>query len=83
MPRRAPPPVAVAPVNTLLPPPPPSPLVQKLRQDYRWASISQFCWTFSDAFGLVDWDIDVSLFLYPSDLTSTLYRHLHLGKKYR
>jgi hypothetical protein len=60
MPRRALPPTAVAAIDTLLPPPPPSPLIQKLRQDYRWASISQFCWTFSDAFGLVDWDIDVS-----------------------
>ncbi|WOO85751.1 Reticulocyte-binding protein 2 a [Vanrija pseudolonga] len=45
-------------VVTSLPPPPPSPLVTKLRQDWRWAGISQFMWTFADAFGIVDWDIE-------------------------
>ncbi|WWC68318.1 uncharacterized protein I206_102243 [Kwoniella pini CBS 10737] len=58
MPRKLPPPQAVAPVATLLPPPPPSPIIQTLRKDWRWAAISQFIWTFSDAFGLVDWDIE-------------------------
>nr|XP_018265064.1 uncharacterized protein I303_03246 [Kwoniella dejecticola CBS 10117]OBR87222.1 hypothetical protein I303_03246 [Kwoniella dejecticola CBS 10117] len=58
MPRKLPPPQAVAPVATLLPPPPPSPIIQTLRKDWRWAAISQFMWTFSDAFGLVDWDIE-------------------------
>lgn len=51
--------MAVAPVAVLAPPTV-SPLVQKLRTDWRWAGISQFLWTFSDAFGLVDWDIEVS-----------------------
>ncbi|KAI9634429.1 uncharacterized protein MKK02DRAFT_7781, partial [Dioszegia hungarica] len=46
------------PLATPLPPPPPSPLVQRLRTDWRWAGISQFIWTFSDAFGLLDWDIE-------------------------
>ncbi|CAK9783526.1 hypothetical protein CC85DRAFT_194526 [Cutaneotrichosporon oleaginosum] len=54
MPRRGVQPAVAAP----LPPPPPSPNVQRLRQDWRWAGISQFVWTFSDAFGLVDWDIE-------------------------
>ncbi|WVF70980.1 hypothetical protein IAT40_005776 [Kwoniella sp. CBS 6097] len=60
MPRKAPIliPTAVAPVEQLIPPPPPSPIVQTLRKDWRWAAISQFIWTFSDAFGLVDWDIE-------------------------
>lgn len=61
MPKRALPAIAVAPVDTLVPPPPPSPLVQKLRQDYRWAAISEFCFTFSDAFGSLNLDIEVSL----------------------
>ncbi|KAL1405212.1 hypothetical protein Q8F55_008837 [Vanrija albida] len=52
MPRKLPPVVAS------LPPPPTSPLVTKLRQDWRWAGISQFIWTFADAFGIVDWDIE-------------------------
>lgn len=56
MPRKVLPPTVVAPG----PAPPPSPLVQKLRQDWRWAGISQFIWTFADAFGLVEWDIEVS-----------------------
>ncbi|WVQ96981.1 hypothetical protein IAU59_004090 [Kwoniella sp. CBS 9459] len=51
-------PAAVAPVEQLIAPPPPSPIVQTLRKDWRWAAISQFIWTFSDAFGLVDWDIE-------------------------
>ncbi|AAW42093.1 hypothetical protein CNBC6970 [Cryptococcus deneoformans B-3501A] len=59
MPRKALPPVAVAPVDALRPPPPPSPIVQTLRKDWRWAAISQFIATFSDAFGLLDWDIEV------------------------
>ena len=50
-------PLAAAP-DPSLPPPPPSPLILKLRQDWRWAAISQFLWTFSDAFGLLDWDIE-------------------------
>ncbi|RSH88163.1 uncharacterized protein EHS24_000691 [Apiotrichum porosum] len=54
MPRKVLPPTVVAPG----PAPPPSPLVQKLRQDWRWAGISQFIWTFADAFGLVEWDIE-------------------------
>ncbi|WVQ85710.1 hypothetical protein IAT38_007876 [Cryptococcus sp. DSM 104549] len=58
MPRKLPPPKAVASVDTLLPPPPPSPIILALRKDWRWAAISQFVWTFSDAFGLVDWDIE-------------------------
>ncbi|WVW80486.1 hypothetical protein I302_102469 [Kwoniella bestiolae CBS 10118] len=58
MPRKLPPPAAVAPIETLLPPLPPSPIIQTLRKDWRWAAISQFIWTFSDAFGLVDWDIE-------------------------
>ncbi|ODO12102.1 hypothetical protein I350_00888 [Cryptococcus amylolentus CBS 6273] len=58
MPRRAPPAIAVAPVNTLLPPPLPSPIIQSLRKDWRWAAISQFVYTFSDAFGLLDWEIE-------------------------
>ncbi|WWD18222.1 hypothetical protein CI109_102672 [Kwoniella shandongensis] len=58
MPRKLPPPAAVAPIEALHPPPPPSPIVQVLRKDWRWAAISQFMWTFSDAFGLVDWDIE-------------------------
>ncbi|WVQ65253.1 uncharacterized protein L199_003426 [Kwoniella botswanensis] len=58
MPRKLPPPSAVAPIETLLPPLPPSPIIQTLRKDWRWAAISQFIWTFSDAFGLVDWDIE-------------------------
>lgn len=57
MPRRNPPEV-ITDVATLAPPPLPSPIVQKLRQDWRWAGISQFLWTFSDAFGLIDWDIE-------------------------
>lgn len=51
---------AIAPVETLTAPPPLSPLIQRLRTDWRWAGISQFVWTFSDAFGLLDWDIEVS-----------------------
>ncbi|WVO13042.1 hypothetical protein L204_100651 [Cryptococcus depauperatus] len=35
----------------------PSPIVQALRRDWRWAAVSQFILTFSDAFGLWDWDI--------------------------
>ncbi|WRT66001.1 uncharacterized protein IL334_002952 [Kwoniella shivajii] len=58
MPRKNPIPLAVAPVEALLPPVPPSPIIQTLRKDWRWAAISQFVWTFSDAFGLVDWDIE-------------------------
>ncbi|WWC88197.1 uncharacterized protein L201_003102 [Kwoniella dendrophila CBS 6074] len=58
MPRKLPLPLAVAPIDQLLPPLPPSPIIQLLRKDWRWASISQFIWTFSDAFGLVDWDIE-------------------------
>ncbi|BEI82391.1 hypothetical protein CcaverHIS002_0302590 [Cutaneotrichosporon cavernicola] len=54
MPRRGVPPVVAAP----LAPAPPSPIVQRLRQDWRWAGISQFVWTFSDGFGLIDWDIE-------------------------
>lgn len=54
------------PLATPIPPTPPSPLVQRLRTDWRWAGISQFIWTFSDAFGLLDWDIEVSwvVFIY-------------------
>ncbi|EIW72895.1 hypothetical protein TREMEDRAFT_59057 [Tremella mesenterica DSM 1558] len=59
MPRKAPPKEAVAPIDQLTPPSPPSPIVHKLRQDWRWAGISQFLWTFSDAFGLLDWDIEI------------------------
>lgn len=55
MPRRVLPPALSAPS----PPLPPSPLVQALRRDWRWAGISQFVYCFSDAFGLVDWDIEV------------------------
>ncbi|WVQ71316.1 hypothetical protein IAR50_000844 [Cryptococcus sp. DSM 104548] len=58
MPRKAPPAIAVAPVDTLIPPPPPSPIIQSLRKNWRWAAISQFIYTFSDAFGLLDWDIE-------------------------
>ncbi|KAK8865602.1 hypothetical protein IAR55_000746 [Kwoniella newhampshirensis] len=58
MPRKLPPPAAVAPIEALSPPSPPSPIIQTLRKDWRWAAISQFMWTFSDAFGLVDWDIE-------------------------
>ncbi|ORY23948.1 hypothetical protein BCR39DRAFT_548463 [Naematelia encephala] len=58
MPRKVPPPAAVAPIATLSAPPPISPLIQRLRTDWRWAGISQFIWMFSDAFGLVEWDID-------------------------
>jgi hypothetical protein len=58
MPRKNPPEAAVIDIDKLLPPPPPSPIVQALRKDWRWAGISQFLFTFSDAFGLVDWDID-------------------------
>ncbi|WVR05567.1 hypothetical protein IAU60_002586 [Kwoniella sp. DSM 27419] len=58
MPRRNPVPIAVAPIQNLVPPPAPSPIVQALRKDWRWAAISQFVWTFSDAFGLIDWDIE-------------------------
>lgn len=58
MPKKAQPKEATAPLATLVQPPSPSPLIQKLRQDWRWAGISQFLWTFSDAFGLVDWDIE-------------------------
>ncbi|ORX35450.1 hypothetical protein BD324DRAFT_652578 [Kockovaella imperatae] len=58
MPRRVVPPEEAAVLNPTAPPPPPSPIVQKLRTDWRWAAISQFLWTFSDAFGLVDWDIE-------------------------
>ena len=43
------------------PNPPLSPLIQILRRDWRWASISQFLWTFGQAAGLSTWDIDVSL----------------------
>ncbi len=42
-----------------LPPAPPSEAVAQLRRDYRWAAISQFLFTFGEAFGLVDWDIEV------------------------
>lgn len=41
------------------PPPPPSQAVAQLRRDYRWAAISQFLFTFGEAFGLIDWDIEV------------------------
>lgn len=59
MPKKALPAIAVAPIDVLTAPSPPSPLIQKLRTDWRWAAISQFVWMFSDAFGLVDWDIQV------------------------
>ncbi|KAL7423616.1 hypothetical protein Q5752_001197 [Cryptotrichosporon argae] len=39
-------------------PAPPSPLVAALRRDWRWAAISQFTFTFADAFGRVDWDVE-------------------------
>ncbi|KAK4683745.1 hypothetical protein P7C73_g6483, partial [Tremellales sp. Uapishka_1] len=58
MPRKLPPPIAVAPITSLAAPLPPSPLIQRLRKDWRWAAISQFLYMFSDAFGLVDWDIE-------------------------
>ncbi|GMK58207.1 hypothetical protein CspeluHIS016_0502390 [Cutaneotrichosporon spelunceum] len=54
MPRRGVPPAVASPLAPALP----SPIVQRLRQDWRWAGISQFVWTFSEAFGLVDWDIE-------------------------
>ncbi|EJT48270.1 hypothetical protein A1Q2_06428 [Trichosporon asahii var. asahii CBS 8904] len=54
MPRKVVPSTVEGPV----PPPPPSPVVQRLRQDWRWAGISQFINTFSDAFGLSDWEIE-------------------------
>jgi hypothetical protein len=41
------------------PNPPLSPLIQSLRRDWRWASISQFLWTFGQAAGLSSWDIEV------------------------
>lgn len=56
MPRKVVPSAVTAPV----PPPPPSPIIQRLRQDWRWAGVSQFIHTFSDAFGLSDWGIEVS-----------------------
>ena len=37
-----------------------SPIVKALRTDWRWASISQFINMFSDAFGLLGFDIGVS-----------------------
>lgn len=62
MPRKVVPSTVEGPV----PPPPPSPVVQRLRQDWRWAGISQFINTFSDAFGLSDWEIEVRrLFIGP------------------
>lgn len=61
MPKRAVPAAVVAPITALQPPPPSSPLIQRLRTDWRWAGISQFLWMFSDAFGFVDWDIEVGL----------------------
>ncbi|KAH8090830.1 hypothetical protein HD553DRAFT_17843 [Filobasidium floriforme] len=48
------------------PNPPLSPLIQSLRRDWRWASISQFLWTFGQAAGLSSWDID----LFEADLDS-------------
>ena len=60
MPRRFYLPEPVAAANPSTAPPQLSPIVQKLRTDWRWAAISQFLWTFSDAFGFVDWDIEVS-----------------------
>jgi hypothetical protein len=52
---------AIAELPPAVQPPPPSPIVSRLRQDYRWAAISQFLWTFGEAFGLLGWDIEVSL----------------------
>lgn len=59
MPRSSALPEAVTPVTDLVAPPAPSPIIAKLRTDWRWAAISQFIWTFSDAFNLPDWDIEV------------------------
>ncbi len=85
MPKRAIPAAAVAPITALRPPPPPSLLIQRLRTDWRWAAISQFLWMFSDAFGFVDWDIEVgcppflpslsSLLVIPDNRTGC---HMHL-----
>jgi hypothetical protein len=43
-----------------IPPAPVSPLVAQLRQDFRWASISQFMFTFGHAVGVDsnEWDIE-------------------------
>ena len=72
MPRKNPPEVAVVDVTKLLPPPPPSPIVQTLRKDWRWAGISQFLFTFSDAFGLVDWDIEALEADFDGDETAVI-----------
>lgn len=40
-----------------------SPSIELLRRDWRWASISQFLFTFGQAAGLSTWDIDVSYFV--------------------
>ncbi|KAJ9108690.1 hypothetical protein QFC21_000010 [Naganishia friedmannii] len=43
-----------------IPPAPVSPLIAQLRQDFRWASISQFMFTFGHAIGVDshEWDIE-------------------------
>lgn len=43
------------------PPPPVSPLVTRLRQDWRWANISQFCTLWLQTLGGPEWDPEVSL----------------------
>jgi hypothetical protein len=42
-----------------VPPPPVSPLIAQLRKDYRWASISQFLFSFGHALGVSDEEGDV------------------------
>lgn len=42
-----------------VPPPPVSPVVAQLRKDYRWASISQFLFSFGHALGVSDEEGDV------------------------
>jgi hypothetical protein len=42
-----------------VPPPPVSPVVAQLRKDFRWASISQFLFSFGHALGVSDEEGDV------------------------